>query len=147
MKYTISGKHLRLSDKTLGHIVVHIKKINHVLPDLNPDIAELDLLIRENKKKKLHDVKPEDLKENLMQKAKAKVISKALSPIYFDGTIKLVLPRKPLTIHLKGASIDEAINVGFARLFREIEIYKGKHYSSNSEYFDHRTIRHNSMLT
>lgn len=144
MKYTISTKHLKLSDKTLGHIEKHIEKINHMLSHLQPDISELDLLIRENKKKRLNDRNLEAFVENEMLKAKNRVNAKILSPIYFDGTIKLTLPKKPLTIHLHGTTLDEAINVGFDRLFGEIETYKGKHYTGNSEYFDHRTIRHDT---
>lgn len=142
MKYTISAKHVKLSDKTLGFITLHIEKVSHMFPDLKPDIAELDIVIRENKKKKLHDVKSLELEEIPTRKSTKKVVSKVLRPVYFDGTIKLVLPKKPLTIHLKGASIHQAVSKGFDRLIAEIETYKGKHYSGDSKYYDQRTIRH-----
>jgi len=144
MKYTISTKHCSLSDKNLKHIEKHVAKINHMLPNLDTDEAQLDLLLRENKKRRLDHVRLETFEEDHTEKTIENINPKASDPIYFDGTIRLVLPKKPLAVHLKGASIDEAINVGFERLFKEIETYKGKHYADDSEYFDHTTIRHNS---
>ncbi len=57
------------------------------------------------------------------------------------GTIKLILPKKPLVVHAQGFVIDEAINVGFDRLMREVDTYKGKHFVGDSEYFNHNSIR------
>lgn len=143
MKYTVSTKQCGLSDKTLRHIDKHIVKINQMLPGLDSDATELDFVIRQNKKKRLNHIRLETYEENHTERAIEDASPKASDPIYFDGTIKLVLPKKPLSVHLKGATIDEAINTGFDRLFKEIETYKGKHYTSDSEYFDHATIRHN----
>jgi len=66
---------------------------------------------------------------------------KASLAICFDGTIKMVLPKKPLIVRFKKATIDEAVNIGFDRLFKEIETYKGKHFTNNSEFYNHDTIR------
>ena len=146
MKYTISTKHCSLSDKNLEHIEKHIEKINHMLPNLDPDTTLLDFMLRENKKRRFNYIRHETLEENQTGKTIKNVNPKAPNPIYFDGTIKLVLPKKPLMVYLKGVTIDEVINTGFERLFEEIKTYKGKHYSGNSEYFDHKTIRYKSRL-
>src|SRR3989344_1804577 len=98
MKYTITTKHCSLSDKTLKHIEKHIAKINNMLPNLDPDATELDFIIRQNKKKRLNSQKHEELEENHMEKTIEDFYPKASDPIYFDGTIKLVIPKKPLTV-------------------------------------------------
>ena len=145
MKYTISTKHCSLSDKNLEHIDQHIAKINRMLPNLGSDAAELDIVIRQNKKRRLNHIKLDEFEENHGTLTIGYTNPKSPDPIYINGTIKLTLPKKPLAVNLEGASIDEAINIGFERLFKELKTYKGKHYASNSEYFDHTTIRHNSQ--
>lgn len=141
MKYTVSSKHLSLSDKTLAHIKEHVEKVNRLFPHLASDITELDICMRENKQKKLNRIKLEEGEEKYTGKSGEAVHPKDPNPIYFDGVIKLVLPKKPLVVHFKEATIDGAINVGFERLCKKIKTYKGKHYSGNSEYYDHRSIR------
>ncbi len=146
MRYTISTKHLRISDRTLKNIDNHIKKIDQMLPSLQSDLVELDLVIRENKKRRLNNVRIETFEENHTERFIDIANPKNPDPIYFDGTIKMILPKKPLVVHLKGGTIDEALSLGFERLFRELKTYKGKHFVSDSEYFDHETIRHDSRF-
>ena len=146
MKYTVTTKHLKLSEKTLAHIERHVKKINHMLPFLDPDAVTLDFVLRKNRKKRLNHIKIEIFEEDHQEKSIEQINPKAESPIYYDGTIKMILPKKPLVVHIAGENIDQAINIGFERLFKELETYKGRHLVDDSEYFNHDTIRKNSKF-
>lgn len=114
MVYTIATKGCKLSDKILDHIEKHIKKLVSFLPQFDPDLPFFELIIKKHKRKRLN----------------------------YDGTIMLRLPKKPLATHIIGANIDEAINIGFKRIVKELKTYKGEHFQSDSGYFDHTSIRH-----
>lgn len=126
MKYTVSTKHCILSEKTLKHLRRHIEKLDQMLPGFDPDLVSLDIVFRRKRERKLNHTNP---------------TPKAPDFIYFEGTIKMVLPKKPLIVCFKENTIDQAVNIGFERLFKEIETYKGKHFPNDSEFYNHDTIR------
>ena len=125
MKFTISIKNFKLPQDQKSHIAErHINKINHLFPTLKPDIDELDILIRKNH-----------------QHGKILNLPKLSKPNYYDGDLKLTLPKKVLVVHLFGTNLSEVINRGFSKLIREIQSYKGTHFKSRSQYKNHNTIR------
>lgn len=144
MIYSISTKGCKLPDEKLDYINKHIEKLVQLLPNLNSDLAFLELIIRRHKKKRL-DHMLKHIKETSGGNQQAKKLTtinlKASSPVYYNGTIMLRLPKKPLVAHIFGTTIDEAINIGFERLVKELETYKGEHFQGHSEYSNHRSIR------
>ncbi|OGH20760.1 MAG: hypothetical protein A3D74_05545 [Candidatus Levybacteria bacterium RIFCSPHIGHO2_02_FULL_37_13] len=125
MHYTITTKDCSLSEGLEKYLQVHIEKLAKFLPKFDRDLPLLDIIVRKHKKKSL-------------KKAGKKHID---NPVYYDGTLKLILPKKPLVVKILGKTIEEATNLGFSHLLKELETYKGKHMSSDSEYFDRRSIR------
>lgn len=125
MKFTISIKNFTLTRDQRNHIVeYHINKINRLFPTLNPDGDELDILIRKNHKH-----------EKMLN------LPKLSKPIYYNGELKLTLPMKVLVVHLFGTDLEEVLNNGFSKLIREIQVYKGTHFKSRSQYKNHKTVR------
>lgn len=115
----------------LAHIASkHIVKIERMLSSLASDLAELDIILRCNKQRRELE----------------KATPKLSALYYFDGTIKLILPRKVLVAHLEGLNEDEAINSGFEKLVREIKTYRGKHFKTDSQYNRHETLRKDGLF-
>lgn len=139
MKYEVSSKGFKLSDATLQQIEKYVVKVERILPHFAPDLVFVDIVLKKHKIHRLNHIKDYEPEENEI--IVGHVNPKAKSSVYFDGIIKLILPKKPLIVHLKGSMIDESIHAGFDRLIKEIETYKGKHFSGDSKYYDHRTIR------
>ncbi len=140
MKVSISTKHLQLSPTSTRAIEKYLTKINKIIPTFEDDLVEMDLVLKEYKKRGSGGKKTELVEEEFDLPVEND-IPKTSEPTYFEGTIKMILPHKPLVVRLKGLSEEEAINKGFDTLIRELQKYKGKYFTSNSEYFDHKTIR------
>lgn len=66
---------------------------------------------------------------------------KEKSAYYYEGTIKLLLPKKPLIAHIRESYTIEAIESGFKRIIKELQTYKGKHFKSHSDYKNHDSIK------
>ncbi|OGH17291.1 MAG: hypothetical protein A3C30_01665 [Candidatus Levybacteria bacterium RIFCSPHIGHO2_02_FULL_40_18] len=128
MKYTISTKLFRLSDKDYKYIQKLAEKLLQFIPFKDSDYPLLEIVLRKNKKKSLK-VQPLHGHEA------------ADNPVYYDGKLDLILPKKRLVSKMLGKTVDEAIKDGFDELFRELETYKGLHFGSDSEYYDHGTVR------
>ncbi|MBI2074943.1 MAG: hypothetical protein HYT83_03860 [Candidatus Levybacteria bacterium] len=135
---SITTKGCRLSDVILEHINQHAQKIAQFLSGYGSDLPLLVIILRKHKRRLGQNTEIITFDEGDVRHI---INNKTASTIYFDGTITLRIPKKPLVVHLTGGSPDEAVNIGFERLIKELKTYKGKHFSSNSEYFDHRSIR------
>lgn len=112
MIYNISAKNCHLSKLTKENIEKNIINLSKYLSNFTEDLPLFFLLIRWHRKKD-----------------------------YYDGSIILRIPKKPLFATFKGDSIYESVQLGFERIRRELEEYKGLHFPSYSEYFDHTSLR------
>lgn len=140
MKYVITTKQCVLSKDIEHYVEQEVSKLVRFLRRHDPILPTLDIVIRKHKKRRLnHRALADGFSDH--QWTILMVHPKADSSHYYDGMMKLLLPQKPLVVHFKGKTTDEALNVGFARLMKELETYKGKHFESDSQYFDHRSIR------
>ncbi|OGH13161.1 MAG: hypothetical protein A2687_05240 [Candidatus Levybacteria bacterium RIFCSPHIGHO2_01_FULL_38_26] len=124
MRFIIATKDCALSTASKEYVGQHTKKLSTLLSKRSLSPSLLDILIKKHKRV-----------------TSASDRSSVDNPIYYDGTIKLVLPKKPLVVRMIGKTIDEAVKNSFAKLTKKLETYKGKHISSNSKYLDHSTIR------
>lgn len=66
---------------------------------------------------------------------------KVASPFYYEGTITLQLPRKPLVAHVIRVTVIEAIEEAFMRIFKELDTYKGKHFKGHSKYVSKKSLK------
>lgn len=112
MIYRLTTKNCSISGFTKKIIDKNIQKLSHFLIHFQDDLPILSLVIRGNKRKN-----------------------------YYDGSITLQLPKKVLFASINGSNIDEAVLLGFERIKKELETYKGLHFNSNSKYYDHRSIK------
>jgi len=140
MKYAVTMKHMKLSNKVLARIKRHVQKLSVLFSEMEEDLPFLEIIVKKHKKRRLNHVTDEIRFDDTIETIES-VSPKYHSPVYYDGTIKLILPRKSLVAHTKGFLPDQAIDKGFVRLMKEAKTYKGKHFTGNSEYFDHRSIR------
>lgn len=119
--------------KSRKQINEYLGKISRILPNIESDLIVLCFTLRKNidryyppriyphRHKTYSDSKP------------------ALA--YFEGSITFRLNKNKFYSGLKGATIDECISMGFKRLFAEIQRYKNLHFSSESDYPEHQSIR------
>lgn len=63
------------------------------------------------------------------------------TPEYFDGTIRLLLPKKDIIAKMTGKNVHEALKDGFDELVFEIEKYKGMNFKNDSDFSNRQTIR------
>ncbi len=133
MRYTISTKLFHLSDKDNEYIKKLAEKLLAFSPFKDPDYPLLEIVIRRHKKKSL----------TVQPLSGRKIID---NPVYYDGTLDFILPKKRLVAKMLGKTVEEAIKDGFDELFRELDTYKGLHFKEDSKYFDHDTIRKNSKF-
>ncbi|RJQ38072.1 hypothetical protein C4559_02505 [Candidatus Microgenomates bacterium] len=138
MIYNIAVKGCVLSDETLAYVEKHLTKLAKYLPNFNPDAPFLDLIIRKQKIHLDHYIQRTPVNGTSIKEVKN---PKTQSPVYYEGIIKIILPRKPLVIRMKGNTIDEAINDGFKQINKKIKTYRGKHFPSDSEYYDKKSIK------
>lgn len=138
MKYTVSTKKFKLSSKIEVDIARHIAKIVRVTPIFPNNFILLDITIRKEKKNSLDHTENTIRNFDINPLPGHPIID---NPVFYDGTLHLVLPIKSLTVHFRGKTPDEALQFGFERLVEEIDVYKGKHIPSDSEYKNHKTIR------
>ena len=133
MIFQLTAKNCRIPKDSSKYISKHLVKITQVLSNIESDFVVLRLTIRKNidryypprvhrhRHKAYSDLKP------------------ALA--YFEGSISFCLKKVRLYTHFKGQTIDECFNLGFKRLFTELKKFKDLHFSSQSEYPNHRSIR------
>ncbi len=90
----------------------YARKLNQYLPHLNPNLGLVRVVVKRNKRRN-----------------------------FFDGSVLFSVPQKHLYTHFQGVNADEAIREAFEHMFRELSKYKGKHFSNDSQYFRHESIR------
>lgn len=112
MIYSISTKDCKISEKNLTLLERHLYKLSDLISKFSSDLPLLYLVIRWHSKKE-----------------------------YYDGGIFLDIPKKRLYCSFHGKSIEEAIQLGFERIEKEVKNYKGLHFASNSEYYDHSNLK------
>lgn len=112
MNLCITTRYYQLSNSLWQVIERHIKKISQYLPHLNPNLGLVKLVIKRNKRRN-----------------------------YFDGSLSLSLPKKHLHAYFQGFYAEEEIKNAFERLLKELGRYKGKHFTNDSQYFRHESIR------
>lgn len=144
MDYKLTTKNCRVSDTTRQYLEVHVKKLGRFLEKIVGELPKAEIIIKRQKKRRLNHL----IERFIFNHGVSFLTSnpKAPSPIYYELSVKIVLPKKPLFVHSQAKTIEEAIGVCFHRLLKELERYKGKHVSSYSKYLDHRSIRRREKI-
>jgi len=131
MNISITTKGIRLSDRDEKYIERRLKKLSRFLPFQEKEIPTLSLLVRQHKKHSLNH-----------SLGKVKKGHKSIdNPEYFDGILRLILPKKTLIANMLGKRIHDCLKDGFDELMVEVEKYKGIYFKNNSDFPDHKTIR------
>lgn len=112
MKFSLSIQDAALTEKAREHIEHNIDKLKRILKDMADDLPQMDIMVKKGTNKEL-----------------------------FSGTFKLELPKKTLIAKFESESLLTGTNKAFAILLKELKEYKGKHYSSRSDYPKKDTIR------
>lgn len=139
MHLTVSTKLFRITDRDYSYIVRLAGKLVEFMPWEDPDYPLLDIVIRKHKKKSLDHIERKLVSEGSVRPLHGHETID--SPVYYDGTLDLILPQRRLVAKMLGKTVHEAIKDGFDELLAELDTYKGLHFVDDSEYFDHRTIR------
>jgi|SRR5581483_7030889 len=113
MNYTITLKECNLTERDREKLHLFTSKLANRLSNFVIDLPMLEVILHKSQKK----------------------------GGYFEGTLKLNLPKKPIVAHEKGITIEDAMHNGFYCLLKEFEKYKGKHFKGSSKYPNHDTIR------
>jgi len=129
MKYTLSSKNCKYTDEDIRLIVKHIEKIAQLIPYVNSDRDEIDLVVRKYHERGSIHISAHSIK------------TKFKRPYYYEGVLKMTLPRKVLAVHFVDENKDFALNKGFEKLFKELMKYRGIHFKANSKYDNHSTFR------
>lgn len=139
MRFTITTKLFHLSDNEYLYIERLVKKILQFTPWKEPDLPFLEIVIRRHKKKGLNHIEKRLITEGAVEpKPGHETVD---NPIYYDGALDLILPKKRIVAQMLGKTVREALKDGFDELFLELDKYKGLHFANDSEYYNHRSIR------
>lgn len=139
MIYNITTKGFKLSNQKLIYIDRYAKKVTRFLSDLDIHLLHFDIIIKKYKSKRLDHGRK--ILQTDSEAINFEVHPKFKSPIYYEGRIWLQIPKKSLVSHSKGSTSEEAIDIGFKRLIKELETYEGKHFPNDSEYYNHTSIK------
>lgn len=139
MHFTVTTKQFHLSDNEYEHIERLVKKLLRFTPWTEPDYPLFEIIIRRHKKKSLDHTEKRLISEGAVEPKPAH--ETVDSPVYYDGTLDLVLPQKRVVSKMLGKTVREALKDGFDELFLELDKYKGLHFANDSEYYSHKTIR------
>lgn len=133
MIFKLTAKNCRILAVMQKKIDMHLAKLNKALDNFNDDLVVLRLTLRKEIDK-YYPLRSHPLKYKTYASTKP-----ALSN--FQGSINFRLGKNWIYAQFKGQSITECIDLGFHRIFIELEKYKHTHFSSESKYPDHFTIR------
>lgn len=139
MHFTISTKKFRISDKDFRYVERLVRKLVQFSPWKDPDYPLLDVIIRKHRKRSRDHIERRLIAEDSVHSLPGH--ETVDEPVYYDGTLDLILPKKRLVANMLGRTVDEAIKDGFDELFRELDTYKGLHFADDSEYYSRQTIR------
>jgi len=140
MNIKLASRNFSIPNRLHQDIIKRMEKIIRVIPWKDSDYPLLDIIVRKKRKKSLDHIEKRLISEYEINPP-AGGHKSVDNPVYYDGTIKLIMPKRPLIVSLLGKTPEEAFVLGFDHLEREIGRYKGTHLKSHSEYFDHDTIR------
>lgn len=142
MIVNIADKGLKLDEISLKALNRNLEKVNKILPHFKTDLPSVNFFIRKNedmyhaKRKHRHSSKDYTHTKSALAQ--------------FEGWLRLILPRKALYVHFRGATVEECIHAGVKHLIREIKKYKQSlrayalkdlHFKSQSQYPHHESIR------
>lgn len=136
MHFTLTAHGFRLTRQENLSIEKQVAKLIRFMPIEQPDYPLLDIIMRKQTKKGHAHFKETILKEKSAYPLKG--YEAADSPIYYDGTLNLSLPKKRIATKMLGKTPSEALHDGFDELFRQLDIYKGLHFPNDSTYDTHR---------
>lgn len=117
MIFQLTRKNCQIQPGVYKHIQAHLKKIDSILKNFDYDLPFLKITLKKNIDK-YHPPKTR-IRHTGYQNRKP-----ALS--FFEGAIALRTGKKPLYAHFRGQTINEAVDQGFGRIFREIEKNHGR---------------------
>ncbi len=115
MRLSVTAKNYQMTSSLWEMIGRYAENIQKRFPHINPRLGLLKLTVNRNKRRN-----------------------------YFDSSVYFVLPKKHLYSHFRGITPQETIKHSFDRLLKESAKYKGKHFTNDSQYFRHDSIRKNS---
>lgn len=133
MIFQLTARNIYISDTSRKIINRHIEKVESKLTNVNPDLVVLRLALRKNVDK-YHPPRTHPHPHRGYSDLKPALAS-------FEGSVTFRLNKKRFYAHFKGQTINECTSLGFERLLEEIEKYKDLHFSSESDYPDHSSIR------
>lgn len=129
----VTAKNCQISDKSRQYINKQAAKIERMLPDVEPDLLVLRLIIVSNIDRyhppRVHRHTHKTYADNKTALAN------------FEGSLTISLNKNRFYTHFKGVTIEECLDTGFHRLFIELGKYKDLHFPSDSEYSDRNSIR------
>jgi len=139
MNYTITCKNYKLTIEDNKALKLVQGKFSKLFATFQKDSPILKIVLRKHKKNSLdHPIKRFIKEHEITKISHHKYID---NPYFFDGTMLINLPKKPLVVQMIGKSVKEAFLAGFESMKEELLKYKGKHFKSHSEYFDKSSIR------
>lgn len=137
MIFKLTTKDCTISPGIQRRISQHLKKITQDLPNTEEDLIVFRLVLRRNiDKYHPHRNRPPLYKNYARSKP-------ALA--HFEGSMYFRLDKKQLYAHFKGLTIGECVDRGFELIWRQLQKYEGLHFSSDSKYPDHNSIRKENL--
>ncbi len=131
MIFKITTKECKISDSSFRHLGQHVRKIERFLPHLERDLPLLSFLIKKN----IDYYHPRATYPDKSYATRKQKLA------HFEGYLSLGLPAERLYVRFKGRTIDECVNTAFELMHDELNKYKDKYFTSESEYPNHLTIR------
>jgi hypothetical protein len=133
MLINIADKGIKLDEEKTRILYKNLEKLNKILPNFKPDLATVNFFIRRNDDKYKVYRKHRHIHKDYL----------TLKPglAHFEGWIRLIVPRKALYSHFKGATVEECIHYAAKHLTAEVKKYKELHFKSQSRYPHRESIR------
>ena len=138
MIFQLTTKNCGISDASYKYIKVHLDKITRFLPHVEGDL----IVFRLNIKRNIDLYHP----PRMHPQGHKGYINKKPASVIFEGSMTFRLNKNKFYAHFKGQTIDECLDLGFNRTFKELEKYKATHFPAESEYPDRSTIRGDNSL-
>jgi len=121
VRTVITTKGFKLSEKDKEKLGSYVSKLSRYLIQFREKLPILTFILRKDKK--------------------VSALPKEPSPFYYEGTIRLRLPKKSLVSHIREAFTTQAIEKGFRRILKELQTYKGKHFRGHSKYRSKESLK------
>lgn len=133
MIFELTCKNCKVSENNREYISHHLARLRRTLPAFEQDMIVLRLVIHHNTDK-YHPPRIKSRTNKDYSDTKTALAN-------FEGSIALRLNKNRLYTSFKGQTIEECLEIGFKRIFEQIDKHKEKHFSSNSRYPYRSTIR------